>query len=441
MGGVSDEGHRRLRRLQPRRRRHVRGAGARQRRARGRAHVGRAGAARGHRPTACRWYGSPARRASCSARRRRAGGADVRAGGDRPCGGPRGRARLGVAGRRPRGRAARGLARRARRRAGRRRRARGRRSAGHAAGPVPGRAARRRHGAETRVATDVCFCCKTAVAAGADGSVYVAWRHIYPPNVRDIAVARSTDGGRTFGAPVRVSEDGWAIDGCPDDGPSIAVDARGRLHVAWPTLVAGAPARASSTPPPWTAAHVCAPSARRRGAGGAAHPQLAVAGDRVAVAWDQSGGSGPRRGTSARSRATQGRRRAAALGAASALGESGRGDLSRRRRPRRTRPRGLDGGAAGRLGDPRPAPWLDTPALAGQRVLASFRCSERRCMPSSARRLGDVAAAVGQDAVDVLPLDAREARGLRRPGRREGRGCTPRANAARISSASAGLVR
>jgi hypothetical protein len=39
--------------------------------------------------------------------------------------------------------------------------------------------------------------------------------------------------------PVRVNEDGWAIDGCPDDGPSIAVDAGGVLHIGWPTLVSG----------------------------------------------------------------------------------------------------------------------------------------------------------------------------------------------------------
>ena len=46
-------------------------------------------------------------------------------------------------------------------------------------------------------------------------------------------------GGRTFATPVRVNDDGWAIDGCPDDGPSIAVDAGGVLHIGWPTLVSG----------------------------------------------------------------------------------------------------------------------------------------------------------------------------------------------------------
>src|SRR5262249_11301956 len=57
---------------------------------------------------------------------------------------------------------------------------------------------------ETPVATNVCFCCKTAIVTrGSD--VYIAWRHLFPGGVRDIAVARSSDGGRTFGEPVRVS--------------------------------------------------------------------------------------------------------------------------------------------------------------------------------------------------------------------------------------------
>jgi hypothetical protein len=52
------------------------------------------------------------------------------------------------------------------------------------------------------------------------------------------------DGGRTFAAPVRVSEDRWAIDGCPENGPAIAVASTGRIHVAWPTMAAGAAADA-----------------------------------------------------------------------------------------------------------------------------------------------------------------------------------------------------
>jgi len=85
----------------------------------------------------------------------------------------------------------------------------------------------------------VCYCCKTAIATGADGSVYAAWRHVYTGNVRDIAFTVSRDEGRTFAEPVRVSEDEWVLDGCPENGPAIAIDARNRVHVVWPTLVAG----------------------------------------------------------------------------------------------------------------------------------------------------------------------------------------------------------
>ena len=159
---------------------------------------------------------------------------------------------------------------------------------------------------EVRIAADVCFCCKTAVAAGSDGSVYVAWRHIYPPNLRDIAVARSTDGGRTFSAPARVSEDGWAIDGCPDDGPSLAVDARGRLHLAWPTWVSDAEGKAVFYSSSADGGRSFAPRVRIDEGGGAGHPQLALSGARVFVAWDQ-GGDGERRRV---------RLRAGALGAA-----------------------------------------------------------------------------------------------------------------------------
>jgi len=83
----------------------------------------------------------------------------------------------------------------------------------------------------------VCYCCKTAIVAGADGAIYAAWRHVYPGNIRDIAFTISRDGGATFAAPIRVSEDKWVLEGCPDDGPAMALDPRGRIHIVWPTLV------------------------------------------------------------------------------------------------------------------------------------------------------------------------------------------------------------
>ena len=87
------------------------------------------------------------------------------------------------------------------------------------------------------IAKGVCFCCKTAIAAAPNGAIFAAWRNVFPGGIRDIAATVSRDGGLTFAAPVKVSDDGWVLNGCPDDGPAMAVDAASRLHIVWPTLV------------------------------------------------------------------------------------------------------------------------------------------------------------------------------------------------------------
>jgi hypothetical protein len=95
-------------------------------------------------------------------------------------------------------------------------------------------------GSARAITGGVCYCCKTAVVAGDAGTVYAAWRHVYPGNVRDVAFTMSRDGGKTFDQPVRVSDDRWVLDGCPENGPAMAVSADHRIHVVWPTLVPGA---------------------------------------------------------------------------------------------------------------------------------------------------------------------------------------------------------
>ena len=90
---------------------------------------------------------------------------------------------------------------------------------------------------------------------------------------------------------VRVSEDGWAINGCPDDGPAMAVDRAGTVHIVWPTVIGGAKPRArSSTPRRGMAARSRrARVSRRSAAPRPAHPQIVVdGGGRVVVAWDES---------------------------------------------------------------------------------------------------------------------------------------------------------
>ncbi len=85
-----------------------------------------------------------------------------------------------------------------------------------------------------------CICCRTAVASGPDGRVHALWRHVFDGSVRDFLAAASEDGAATFAPPVRVHQDGWVLNGCPDTGGDLVVDGSGVVHAAWYT---GAPDR------------------------------------------------------------------------------------------------------------------------------------------------------------------------------------------------------
>jgi hypothetical protein len=88
-----------------------------------------------------------------------------------------------------------------------------------------------------RLLTDgeTCVCCRVDVAAGPGDKVAALWREVFPENVRDMVLATSRDGGRTFDAPALVHADGWKIAACPHRGGSVATDARGRLYAVWYT--------------------------------------------------------------------------------------------------------------------------------------------------------------------------------------------------------------
>ena len=82
---------------------------------------------------------------------------------------------------------------------------------------------------------ETCVCCRVALAAAKPDVVTVFWRKVFPGDVRDMVLARSRDGGRTFAPPARVHADNWRISACPHRGGSVAVDERGRVHALWYT--------------------------------------------------------------------------------------------------------------------------------------------------------------------------------------------------------------
>jgi hypothetical protein len=88
-----------------------------------------------------------------------------------------------------------------------------------------------------KIAGGLCECCRLGIAFADGGkTVYMADRQVSEQQVRNHALRKSTDGGKTFGAPVEISDDGWKVPACPHSGPTIGRDGRGYIHVTWFTL-------------------------------------------------------------------------------------------------------------------------------------------------------------------------------------------------------------
>ncbi len=140
----------------------------------------------------------------------------------------------------------------------------------------------------TRITASVCYCCKTSMAVAGD-NIYAVWRHVFPGGMRDIGYTMSSDRGRRFTPISRVGNDQWKFDGCPDNGPAIAVDAQRRAHVVWPTPADG------KTMTNMALFYAMSGDGRTFGArtriparGPASHPQVVIdANGSVLIAWDE----------------------------------------------------------------------------------------------------------------------------------------------------------
>ena len=135
-----------------------------------------------------------------------------------------------------------------------------------------------------KLAEHSCECCRIALRPQDDGSVLAMWRHVFAPNIRDHALARMTPDGKA-GDVRRVTFDDWRVDVCPHHGPSLDMDASGRLHAVWFTQ---APRNSGVFYGRLRDGGV--ELQRRIGGETAEHADLAIAGDRVAVAWKEFDG-------------------------------------------------------------------------------------------------------------------------------------------------------
>ncbi len=85
-----------------------------------------------------------------------------------------------------------------------------------------------------KVADGVCPCCRPTIVYGPQGQLMILWRRVFPGSIQDMVGSVSRDQGHSFDAPVRVAEDNWRLEGCPDSG-SAAIRVGKRVYVAWQT--------------------------------------------------------------------------------------------------------------------------------------------------------------------------------------------------------------
>jgi len=87
---------------------------------------------------------------------------------------------------------------------------------------------------DRRVLSDVCECCRTHLQIDASGRMFLSYRTVPAsgPMYRDIVLAVSQDGGKTFSKTI-VNEDGWEVNACPVAGPALSVDSEGEVAITW----------------------------------------------------------------------------------------------------------------------------------------------------------------------------------------------------------------
>jgi len=90
---------------------------------------------------------------------------------------------------------------------------------------------------ESELDASTCDCCQTSIAITDDGPI-VVYRDRGEKEVRDIYSVKNING--TWEEPNEVHDDGWIINGCPVNGPKVAVNSKD-LAVAWFTVSNGNP--------------------------------------------------------------------------------------------------------------------------------------------------------------------------------------------------------
>jgi hypothetical protein len=78
----------------------------------------------------------------------------------------------------------------------------------------------------------VCPCCRPSISADKKGNVYVMFRNELK-GARDLYMAHSKDGGKTFAPAQKLGTGTWMLNQCPMDGGAVSIGPKGNVGTTW----------------------------------------------------------------------------------------------------------------------------------------------------------------------------------------------------------------
>jgi uncharacterized protein YbaR (Trm112 family) len=85
---------------------------------------------------------------------------------------------------------------------------------------------------ERLITEPCCPCCRTDLYVDSKKNIHIVYRAIINDSIRDMLHTVSSDNGKTFSTPERISKDNWVINGCPHTGPAMTENKNG-IQFTW----------------------------------------------------------------------------------------------------------------------------------------------------------------------------------------------------------------
>ncbi|MBC7805705.1 MAG: exo-alpha-sialidase [Akkermansiaceae bacterium] len=78
----------------------------------------------------------------------------------------------------------------------------------------------------------ICECCHPSLAFDGKGNLHVMWRNALG-GARDMYLAESRDGGKSFGTAQKLGRGTWVLNACPMDGGAFSISPTGTVTTFW----------------------------------------------------------------------------------------------------------------------------------------------------------------------------------------------------------------